>query len=499
MSDKTASSVVTYGGWRVSRPAGLAKFTVGQTLVLFAASVVLVIVEITMGMRWLFILGAPVVLVAVLATIRDKFGLSWFDRRKERAVFRRARRKKTNIFRAGLLDPSRHSSGKCRLPGLLGALTVSEHEDAWGRPFTVIRHGDGRLTVPMALAPAGEDLVDRDAIERKVALWGLQLADLANETGIVGATVTVETSPDTGQRLRREVTARRDPEGPVLGRQIVDDVVAAAAGTGVEVCTWVTLSFDTGSMTGRGGHARAVQDIATRLPGLTQNLVESGDGAVHLLRAAEMVRLVREAFDPESSMVFEQAVTAGRVIDLDWSEAGPVSAEAGWDHYRHDSGVSRSWVMSRPPRGVVQARVLKRVLEVSRDVEIKRVTVLYQPMDPARAPDVVESDVDKAEAQQRMSKRPTERMKREVAQARRTSQEESAGAAVIDFGVVITATVSSGPDDTDRLETASAAVVAGAAGSHLLVRPAYGAQDAAFAMGLPLGMPPTRQRLIGGW
>ena len=41
-------------------------------------------------------------------------------------------------------------------------------------------------------------------------------------------------------------------------------------------------------------------------------------------------------------------------------------------------------------------------------------------------------------------------------------------------------------------------MLSGAAGSHLLIRTAYGSQDSAFALGLPLGLMPDRQRLSGG-
>ena len=501
MSDAQADPerVLTYGGWRVSRPAGLGRFTMGQTLWLFAASAVLVVVEFTKGLAWAAALAVPVACVALAASIRDKHSMSWLDRRRESRMFKRARRRRNNLFRTGVLGVAAGSSGRCELPGVLGRLRISDHTDAWRRPFTLIRHGDGRLTVPMALAPAGESLTDREEIERKVALWGELLKDLANETGIVAASVVVETSPDSGARLRREAGARRSPDAPDVASRIIDDVVARAAGTGVQVRTWVTLTFDPANMSSArvGRERRAVQDIATRLPGLTQNLTESGDGAVHLLERAELIRIVREAFDPESGEVFERAADTGTPVDLDWSEAGPVSAEATWDSYRHDSGLSRVWVVSRPPQGVVQARVLRRVLEVSRDVEIKRVTVLYRPMDPARAPEVVERDVDKADNRRRMATRPTQRMHREVAQAVKTAGEEAGGAAVVDFGIVITATVT-GDGAVEQLEAAGAAVGSGAAGSHLLIRTAYGSQDSAFALGLPLGLMPDRQRLSGG-
>ena len=61
MSDAQADPerVLTYGGWRVSRPGGLGRFTMGQTLWLFAASAVLVVVEFTKGLACLVRLCQP--------------------------------------------------------------------------------------------------------------------------------------------------------------------------------------------------------------------------------------------------------------------------------------------------------------------------------------------------------------------------------------------------------------------------------------------------------
>ena len=208
--------------------------------------------------------------------------------------------------------------------------------------------------------------------------------------------------------------------------------------------------------------------------------------------------MLRVAYDPDAEALFDRAAEEGMDVDLPFSEVGPAAADAHWDRYRHDSAVSCTWVMRRAPRGTVQSGSLRRLLRVSRDVERKRVTIIYRPMDPARAPDVVERDVDKAVNKRRMASRPTARMDRDVAQARQTSEEEAGGASITDFGMIITATVS-GPDAPERIADARATVEGLSAASRLVMRPAWGSQDSAFALGLPMGLMPSQQALTGGW
>lgn len=491
MSVKVAEPEVrTYGGWRVSRAAGLGKLTAGQTL--FLVMMLALIALVNMLTSWLPALALAVALsfVLLLAVVRDRHGLNPFERWMERRMFRKARRAQRNLYRGGVLAVSE----RVGLPGMLDSMRLSEHTDGYRRPFALVHHSDGRMTVVMDLAPVGEHLVDQIDVDRSVALFGLWLADLAEEAGITDASVTVQTSPDTGERLRRQVRSRRSPQAPEMAMEAIEQVVAGAGASGTRTRTWATLSF----ARRKGGERATVTDIATRLPGLTQTLSGAGAGPVHLLGGRELCEMVRVSYDPSVEQVLDEAASRGDELELDWPSAAPVSLEAGWDHMRHDSGRSRSWVMTSPPRGIVQSSVLRRLLDVSPDVERKRVTVLYRPLDSAKAPDAVASDVNKAAAQITASRNPTERMRRELEQARQTSQEEASGAGILDFGVVVTATVS-GPGAEEDLAVASAAVENLAGGSRLMVRPAYGSQDAAFALGLPLGLSPYGQKLTGGW
>ena len=68
----------------------------------------------------------------------------------------------------------------------------------------------------------------------------------------------------------------------------------------------------------------------------------------------------------------------------------------------------------------------------------------------------------------------------------RTSREEAQGAGLENFGMVVTATGTS----SSELADIKATVEALAASVRIRIRPAYGAQDAAFAVGLPVGVVP---------
>ncbi|TWS19772.1 hypothetical protein FK530_25495, partial [Tsukamurella conjunctivitidis] len=70
------------------------------------------------------------------------------------------------------------------------------------------------------------------------------LADLSGELGIVGASVTVESAPDTGARLKREVASRTSSDAPPVARQVLADVVEEYRAGAAQVRSWVTVVFD---------------------------------------------------------------------------------------------------------------------------------------------------------------------------------------------------------------------------------------------------------------
>jgi putative membrane protein len=115
---------------------------------------------------------------------------------------------------------------------------------------------------------------------------------------------------------------------------------------------------------------------------------------------------------------------------------------------------------------------------------------LLRPIDAAMTGDIVEGDLKTANAGARMSKNVTARAARDVAIAKKNAQEEASGAGLVDFTVLVTATVTG-----DDLDDTAAAVASLASASKLRMRPAFGAQDSAFALALPLGVVPSWQKV----
>ncbi|WP_159626693.1 SCO6880 family protein [Actinomyces sp. zg296] len=491
-----------YSGWRVPKSFGIGRLSTAQTAAVFAVGAGAVIIEMAAGLVWAFFMVALCAALGAVSLIRDQHGTNFYDRRREMSAFRRARRRGANVYRSGPLGVDGRLGRAFRLPGILASAGLTEHTDALERPFALVSHQDGRVTLVMEVSPYGRNQTHQEHINSLVGLWGAWLAGLSRQLGVTDASVTVETSPDTGRRLRREMADDVSADSTPLAERIVMDVVDSTRESAVQVRTWVTVSFDTRQIsqasTRRARHAQAVRELASKAPAITQTLAAHGGGAVHLARAEEVIRLARVAYDPRSEILFEEAAAQGLAVDLGWHEAGPVSHEAVRDAYHHDSATSKVWLMSQAPAGRVRDTVLERILEPSPDVERKRFTMLYRPMPASKAPGVVERDADQADNRLATSKRPSARLRREASQAQKATEEEASGAALVDFGAVLTVT-STQADSARALESTAAIVESMAASSHLLVRPAYGAQESAFALGLPLGVSPSRQSLVGRW
>lgn len=480
--------VRTYGGWREPRSAGIGVLTMRETM---AALGGLIVVFATMMISNVLWAGGVLVIeagVLWLVTTKDKHGMSLLDKGAERLRFRRAARSGATRYVSGPLAP-RYTTGGFRLPGVLWRSTLSEHTDSVGRPFALVHHGDKSLAVVMALAPPGTGLVDLDQANDLVALFGHWLGNLSGEAGVAAASVSVETCPDSGERLRRAMARQSAAGAPEVARRVISEVVDSSAQGAVDIKVWATLTFSPVAMGAGKQEDLAVQEIATRLPGLTQTLQHAGTGPVHLMTAGELCQMVRIAHDPASAALFDTAASRGETVALEWGQCGPAGHEALSDRYEHDSGVSRVWTMSLPPQGLVQFRVLEPILGLHPNVERKRVTLLYRPIDAAMAPSIIDNDVNQANARL-TGANPSARAMREAQVARQMADEEAAGGGLLDFGAVITCTTTSGD-----VAQAAAPVESLASSSRLLIREAWGAQDSGFAVGLPLGLQPGDQAM----
>ncbi|TDC45429.1 hypothetical protein E1281_30390 [Actinomadura sp. KC345] len=449
------------------------------TLILMVGLIIatmIAMVSPTAGLAGLVLLG----LVMLPLFIQDQHGRTALQSLTARFTWWWGRSQGWHLYRSGPLGVISHGSG--RLPGLLAASRLVEGHDSHGLPFALVVIPSRRhYTVVFECNADGAALVDQEQVDTWVSHWGYWLASLGYEPGLVAASVTIETAPDLGLRLREEVHANTDPNAPELARAALDEIVWNYPVGSARVSTRIAVTFT--ALPHLGGKRRdqdaMVREIGRRIPGLISGLDLTGAGSARPMTADQLGRAVRIAYDPTSQPSIE-ATDGGEVS---WENAGPVAAQELWDRYVHDSGHSITWGMSEAPRGEVLSSVMSGLVAPHHDIARKRVTFLYRPHDPASAARIVERD--RKDTRFRLDgSASAARNELNVMKSDQAAVEEARGAGVIRFAVLVTATVHSAGD----LPAAAAAVDTLAAPARVRLRRMYGSQASAFAAGLPLGV-----------
>lgn len=220
-------------------------------------------------------------------------------------------------------------------------------------------------------------------------------------------------------------------------------------------------------------------------PGLP-DLSGTGTGTDILRRATDvdLRRLVRSAYDPD--------VFGARDADFDalaWSECGPTAADDGWEEYAHDGGISVSWVLREMPRRSIPYSALLPLLAPGRFQ--RRITLAYRVLDPAEGEAVLEREISnayqRAQATAEVKGRARWSQKADAARAEQAAAQMAGGAQVVDWTLMVTVTARAVEDLPAARQEVERALQATRG---IRMRPAYGAQAATFAAGLPLGYNP---------
>lgn len=479
----------TYGNWRRPASAGLLGLGSIGTALLLGGLIMIVFTVMIAGILPAVIMAVVLAAALLLLLSKDKHGKSLVSRGAARIGWSLARSKGSHLYRSGPLGSA--PWGINQLPGVAAPTRLSEHTDSYGRRFALLyTPATSSYSIMIGTEPDGAALVDQEQIDVWVADWGHWLANLGDETGVEAAAVTIETAPDSGTRLRREVELQMDDEAPQFARTVLAETVAGYPAGSSTVKAYVSITFS--AMSRSGGKKRntdeMAREIASRLAGLTAGLQATGAGAAHPLSAQELCETVRIAYDPAAAVLIDEAHAVGDVPEMLWTDVGPTATQTSWDGYRHDGAFSCTWAMTQAPRGNVQSGVLARLLAPHRDIARKRVTLLYRPIDAARAAAMVEADLRAAEFRQTSTAKPAARDVLAVRAAAATASEEASGAGLINFGMLVTATVLNAAEADD----ARAAVDNLSATARIRLRPVYGSQDSAFAAALPLGLVLTK-------
>ena len=488
----SANELITYGNFRRPKVPGVLGLSAGVSAALAVAAMLLITFAATGQLRAALVWGVAVSVAVAPLFVPSRDGLTLYDRLNRRLSYGLAKRQGYTVLRQG--PAGKVPGGKCRLPGLGAAIELSEHDDPYGGKFGLLIAPSQHLyTVVVECNPWGTPAVDQETIESQVAQWGAWLGSLGRDGGIAGASVTVETVPDSGYRLAAAAAAGRRADAPAFALQVLDEAVAKYPEGSAQISTRITVTWS-GAVAGGKPRRRAdmASEISSRIPQLIGGLRGTGAGtAVRACTAQEIIDHTRAAYDPSAAADIEEARAEGGT-GLAWDEVGPTALDTGYDVLRHDGAYSLTWQMAAPPRGVVYSVSMADLLLPHREIDRKRVTILYRPENPATSAQAVEQDINLALWSASNQRRPSARTQADIAAARKTAQEEALGAALVRFGVIVTATVS----DPTALPLAKQTMSSLSATARLQLQPAYGNQDVAFLAGLPLGVVLPRMTIL---
>lgn len=485
-----------FGNLTVPRRSGVVGLSLLQSMGLIPLVLLFIALIASGRLVTAMILVGLTVLVILLMRIKVRDGRTIFGRVAVRWSQNRKEKAKKDIYLAGPTGAGT-PDGATRLPGLMARSELSEHLDAYGRPFGLIRLSSRDVhhyTVVFETHPDGGSLIDPEQLDSRVAHWANFLTQLGHDEGIRGAQVTIETSPDSGFRVRNLLQNNRHENAPAFSDTVVDQILETHTVGAPQLVARISVTFDGRRMDGANkdrGVAEMAEEIGNKIPELVANLGGTGAGNVQVCTAQNIIDFTRVAYDPLVAPMVEEMQASGEGTGLTWEEAGPSFMVDGFDTLQHDRAFSRSWTMWRGPTGHFRSNALSRIVEPQADVLRKRVTLLYRPIPSSRTSALVQREQKDAVwsgSQSRYNARAAQRQ----AAAAKTAAEEAQGAGLERMGLIVTVSVR----NREELRYWDRQVPALVTPAKLRVRTALANQAVTFQAGMPLGIVLSDHMLI---
>ena len=325
--------------------------------------------------------------------------------------------------------------------------------------------------------------------ERRLERWGRVLASLARNGGQVRRIQGIErTLPHDEDQLTQWLESRADPaiasDAPV--RRSYDTLLGSAADVTQDHDILIALQVDPrrARSTPHADRPRSREDAGSQLAlrevrAFAERLEGTDAGVVGLLSIDQCARALRLAYEPHLRG------DLSRLRLTEPHQLGPTAADAEWDRYRSDGAVHRTfWVAQWPRLNVGPAFLGPLLLSAS---SIRSLSVVVEPVPPARARTAVEAAVTSDEADEELRRergfRTTARRRKQQDATRRREAELADGHEELRFAGFITV---SAQDDAE-LERSCDEVRDAAHQAYLDLQPMWGQQDVGFVCGaLPL-------------
>jgi hypothetical protein len=480
------SDVIFGVGWSVAVPMFLSVFVIIGSMFIFGPAV---------GLAVLFS-----VILIFFPLVFSANGRSGAELWRGASQWRKQRRRGQDVLRGGPL--SRQPGGHNRMPGPMAQTTLHSAVDITGRPFAMVRMSSrDEYTVIFACSPQGDRNIEQEQINEWVGSWGFFLAHLGQSTDIAGATATIETYPDYGERLTAEVDllcAMGAATAPKASQDILRESIPTAQQVTQAIECRLSITFRALTEGQREDPAVMGRELGRRIPDLYNHMRECGVECIPMTEG-EVPVVAARSYDPaphrqrelERALVETGEATA-------WEDAGPICSYElrGGKTLHHDGGLSRTWVLNEPPKGATHEKILKPLMQPRSEVIRKRLTLVYRPYSAGDASGVLDTELKNALSSQSTASGPVDPARRQrVRSAEQAREEENRGHGLTRFSILVTYTALTKAE----FET-GAAIVKSSLGpqSRLKLLPAKGQQAAAFAAGLGLGMNLTSHRTSAG-
>ncbi|GHB76129.1 hypothetical protein GCM10010331_75020 [Streptomyces xanthochromogenes] len=466
-------------GFRVRRSFGYGGLSRNATM--FAAVALLVDGFVATSMPISLLVTLPLTAAVIGLAAARRHGMSALAYYWARFAWRRASRAEATNYRR-LLLPHPYALD---LPGVGASSTlIKAYDPSSGRSVGVVHdRTSGHMTVTTLLSPGGSLMAPTSTVQGNLRSWSSLLDSMSTDEQIKGASVTIQITPGAGEALGDDVAARMDPGAPALAAQVISELVRTTPHATASVAPWMSVTVD--PLAASDPPETLADQVAETLR-LVDGLDLSGTGTDIERRATDidLRRLVRSAYDPR---VFN--ARDAEFEDLEWAECGPQAADDYLEEYAHDGAVSLSWVLREMPRRSIPYSVLLPLLAPGRFQ--RRITLAYRVLDPVEGEAVLEREISHAENAARATTEFKGRAKWsqrvDLQKAQQAAAQMSGGRQVVDWTLMVTGTARRAADlPAMRLELERAVK----ATKGIRMRPAFAAQAAVFAAGIPVGYNP---------
>ncbi|MEV7657963.1 SCO6880 family protein [Streptomyces anulatus] len=466
-------------GFRTRRSYGF--LSLSQQATFIACGVLLTEAFIALYEPLTLVVTLPVTFAVVGLTASRRHGMPALSYYRAVVAWKLAARSETTSYRAVLL-PHPYALD---LPGVAASSTlIKAHDPTTGRDVGVVHNrATGCMTVSTLLAPGGSLMAPTGTVRGNLRTWASVLDAMSTEDQIRGASVTIQITPGAGEALGDDIKARRDPHAPALARSVVNELVRTAPHATASVSPWMSVTVDPSAT------ATASLDLGEQVAEtlrVVDSLDLSGTGTDIIRRATDvdLRRLVRAAYDPDSFHARDEEIR-----ELSWGECGPQAADDHFEEYAHDGAISVSWVLRAMPNRPIPYSTLLPLVSPGRFQ--RRVTLAYRVLDPREGERVLEREINsaanRATATAQVKGRARWSQKADYAKAEKAAAQAAGGAQVVDWTLMVTVTARSAEELPAARQEVERAIKATRS---IRMRPAYGAEAAVFAAGLPVGYNP---------